>query len=234
MASSFLADERERPPGPAGLSLLLAAVLAGCATQLAPAPGADVVPGVGRAARDEQAGVEIIADAGAWRGVPPDLDEALTPILVTITNRGRRPIEIRYEHFALVTPAGGEFAALPPFAVEGVVYAPTTIVTPPLGFGVAPYLSPWYPGWSVWDGPFPYHAHYYETYYPAFERITLPTGDMIQKSLPEGVLQPGGRITGFVFFEEVEDVSRVTFVARLIDAAAEVSLGTLEIPFIVE
>jgi hypothetical protein len=57
---------------------------------------------------------------------------------------------------------------------------------------------------------------------------------MIVKALPEGVLEPGGRVTGFVYFEEVEDVPRVRFVAQLVNASTGARFGTLTIPFVVD
>lgn len=223
-------------------SLMLATLIAasGCATILVPAPGAHRVPGVGNGADARLDGVHVVAAAEAWSGFPSDLGDVVTPMLVTITNDGAHPLEVRYEHFALVTPGEVNFAALPPFQVTGVALAPIdtmgvgTVGT--VGFSVAPYLSPWYPGWSVYSGPFPFHSGYYGGYYGhylGFGHINLPTSDMIQRALPEGVLEPGGRISGFVYFERVFDVVRIAFVARLIAVGGQ-DLGTIQIPFIVD
>ncbi len=212
---------------------------AGCATTLVPAPGAHRVASVGYAAEAEQAGVHVVASAGAWRGFPSDLDDIVEPMLVTITNDSGRSLEIRYEHFDLLTPGGVIFAALPPFQITGVTFEPiypTGGSAMGFGFSVAPYLSPWYPGWTVYGGPFPFHSGYYTGYYgiySSYERITLPTGDMIQKALPEGVLEPGGRITGFLYFEQVTDVSRVAFVTRLVEVGGQ-PFGQIQIPFIAQ
>lgn len=217
---------------------LLALTAPGCATTLVPAPGAHRVAGVGHAADARMAGVHIVASAGAWSGFPSDLDDIVTPMLVTITNDGPRPLEIRYEHFALQTPGGVVFAALPPFQVKGFTLDPLNNLGPTAGFGfsVAPYLSPYYPGWTVYGGPFPFNSGYYGGYYgfySAFGQIRLPTSDMLQRALPEGVLAPGGRISGFVYFDHVLDVVRVAFVARLIEVGGQ-EFGMIGIPFVVD
>lgn len=217
---------------------LLALVAPGCATTLIPAPEAHRVPGVGHAADARLAGVHIVASAGTWSGFPSDLEDLVTPMLVTITNDGPRPLEIRYEHFALQTPGGVIFAALPPFQVTGFTLEPLGDFGPTVGFGfsVAPYLSPWYPGWSVYGGPFPFNSGYYGGYYGVYSsygQVRLPTGDMLQRALPEGVLAPGGRITGFVYFERVLDVVHVALVAHLVEVGGR-DLGVIEIPFIVD
>lgn len=222
---------------------LLALTTPGCATMLVPAPGAHRVAGVGYAADERQAGVHIVAAGEAWTGFPSDLDDIVTPLLVTITNDSDRTLEIRYEHFTLQTPGEVVFAALPPFQVSGFTLEriePLDTIGPMggfgLGFSVAPYLSPWYPGWSVYSGPFPFNSGYYGGYYGLYSgsgHIRLPTGDMIQRALPEGVLAPGGRISGFVYFERILDVVRVAFVAQLIEVGGQ-KFGTIHIPFIVE
>lgn len=216
---------------------IVAAAAGGCAAELEPAPGAELV--AEDAAIEREAGVEIVAAADAWRGYPDDLDAMLTPVLVTITNNSEADLQIRYEYFTLDYPAGGHFAALPPFQISGTTAervattGPVMPYGPVVGFGVAPYLSPWYPGWSVYGGPFPYSTGYYGTYYDSFSRIVLPTGDMIQKALPEGVLAPGGRVSGFIYFEEVEGARRVDFVAHLVNAGTGKEFGELRIPFLV-
>jgi hypothetical protein len=219
---------------------LLALTTPGCATMLVPGPGAHRVPGVGYAADAREAGIHVVASAEAWTGLPSDLDDFVTPLLVTITNDSERALEVRYENFALQTPGGVIFAALPPFQVTGFALEPldTMGIGPMVGYGfsVAPYLSPWYPGWSIYGGPFPFNSGYYGGYsgfYSSYGRVSLPTGDMIQRALPEGVLAPGGRISGFVYFERVIDVVRVAFVAHLIEVGGQ-AFGMVQIPFVVE
>jgi hypothetical protein len=63
--------------------------------------------------------------------------------------------------------------------------------------------------------------------------LELPTSDMLQRALPEGVLAPGGRISGFVYFDHVLDVVHVTFVAHLIEVGGD-ELGMIGIPFVVD
>jgi len=85
----------------------------------------------------------------------------------------------------------------------------------------------------VYGGAFPFDRGYYGEYYGqflGFGHIELPTGDMIQQAAPEGVLEPGGRISGFVYFERVFDVVRVAFVAQLVAVGGQ-DLGTIQIPF---
>ncbi|MEW6300382.1 MAG: hypothetical protein AB1671_22035 [Thermodesulfobacteriota bacterium] len=212
--------------------------LSGCATAtLQPAPWANIVPGPGAGAVAEQAGVRIEARAGAWRGIPTDLADVVTPLLVTLTNESAQPLRVRYQEFQLVSATGETFAALPPFAVEGTV---TQRIRPPLspffGFGVAPYLSPYYPWAAPFDGPFAFDPLYYHRYYPTFVRVRigLPTADMLEAALPEGVVEPQGRIAGFLYFERVgEEVARVDFRAELIDAQTEEDFGVITIPFLV-
>ncbi|MCY1063226.1 hypothetical protein OV090_00525 [Nannocystis sp. RBIL2] len=208
------------------------AALLGCAGNLEPAPESRRVPGIASSAVDEQAGIELVAVSDAWRGHPPELDELVTPVLVTLTNRSGRSLELRYEHFALVTPAGVRFAALPPVIVTGVAYGPVDLVYPPMGFGLAPYLSPWYPALSVWGGSFPFRADYYGNCYTSCQHFPLPDGELLQRALPEGVLSPGGRITGFLYFEELEDVRHINLMFELVDPNTGERFGGLDIPFV--
>jgi hypothetical protein len=72
------------------------------------------------------------------------------------------------------------------------------------GFYVAPYLRRHYPFFTPFNGPFLHDPFYYDSFHPAMKRVSLPTGDMVQKALPEGVLEPGGRITGFLYLETAD------------------------------
>ena len=216
------------------LGLLL--LLGGCAggVDLAPAPQADTVPtGPGRGAEAVKGGIRIAAFVDAWSARPEDLNEEVTPIRVRITNRGDDSISLRYRDFQL-TSQGRTFAAIPPYDVEGeIVKAIPTFGYPYRGFEVAPYLSPYYHDLTPFAGPFPYDAPYYGRYYPAALEIELPTQAMLELALPEGVLQPGGDVTGFLYFENVGDqVQRLIFRATPSNANTGEPIGTLTIPFV--
>jgi hypothetical protein len=209
-------------------------ILSGCTATLRPAPWVTPTAGPGDGTTATAGNIRVEARVNAWEGVPENLHEEVTPVLVTITNDGSQPVRIRYNEFRLVSPAGQSFAALPPFEIEGsVLETVTTMTYPPVGFGFAPYLSSYYPGMSLYYGPYAYDWFYYHRYYPVFRRVQLPTGDMIQKALPEGVLEPQGRVSGFLYFEEVSsDISRVDFRADIINAQTDQQFAEISIPFV--
>jgi hypothetical protein len=214
-----------------------AVALTGCAStpELVPAPNAQPAPpGPGKGAVAEVRGVTVIARSDAWSGFPPDLDR-VTPILVTIENDGAVPVRIRYNEFSLEAPStGASYAAIPPFDVRGTEVEPITRLGY-RGFWVAPYYAPYYPGLRPYYGAFPFDQYYYDQYYPTWVNIELPTGDMVQKALPEGVLDPGGRVTGCLYFRKVKrGAGTVEFTDKLVNAATGAALGTIRIPFEVE
>jgi hypothetical protein len=62
----------------------------------------------------------------------------------------------------------------------------------------------------------------------------LPTQDMVKRALPEGRLENGGTIAGFLYFQGVADRERqVILQAQLMDANTGEGLGELSIPFYV-
>lgn len=216
---------------------MISVSLGGCATtpELVPAPDAQPAPpGPGKGAIAEVSGVRVIARSDAWAGFPPDLDK-VTPILVTIENDGKVPLRIRYNEFSLVAPSTGKrYAAIPPFNIRGIEVEPITSLGYS-GFWVAPYYAPYYPRLRPYYGVFPFDSYYYDQYYPAWVDIQLPTGDMIQKALPEGVLDPGGRITGYLYFQNVDrDARMVEFTQELVDADNGERFGEVRIPFEVD
>jgi hypothetical protein len=55
---------------------------------------------------------------------------------------------------------------------------------------------------------------------------------MVRQALPQGTLEPGGTVTGFLYFQDVsEREGSVTLQARLVDARTGEQFGTLSIPF---
>ncbi len=215
-----------------GLSLLVA----GCAMgpELTPAPGANQVVGREDAAVAEVAGIRVMVQADAWTGVPPVLPE-LTPLQVSIENRSGRPLRIRCQQFALVTPSGRRYAALSPYRLEDAAGRPIMAPGFPYReFSFAPYYNP--TRWELpgWPGPFLYDPTYAHRYYSLWQ-APLPTEDMLGKALPEGVLAEDGYLrSGFLYFEEVdEEVPRLDFTFELVDAASGERFGAIRIPFVV-
>ncbi|MFW6040090.1 MAG: hypothetical protein ACOC9N_03335, partial [Gemmatimonadota bacterium] len=215
--------------------VLAAGLAAGCGgrAELEPGPGAQPAPpGPGGGAATTVDGVTVVARTEAWSGFPTRLEE-VTPVQVTIENESGRPLRVRYERIVLAAPTGQSYRAIPPFDVRGRERERVDGFRRD-GFFVAPHLRRYYPRARFYDGYFPYDPFYYDRYYPAFVDVNLPTGDMIQKALPEGVLMPGSRITGFLYFENVDDdLPRVDMRMELVDASTGERYGVATIPFTV-
>lgn len=230
-------------PLPAAAAALV--LLGACAHQnvLLPAPGAALAPDGGAAG--EAAGVRIDVKGDAWKGDPKNLGDFLTPVLVEISNGSDRPVQVRYSDFGLVGQSGFRYAALPPFKPMGTAYGSrdTEIGVEPAGhrgppamhashrhFFVAPYQAPYYGYFSPWPYPFGFDSGYWGQYYYSWVE-PLPTPTMMNDALPEGVLEPGGSIGGFVYFQNVTPrEGRVNFVAHLIDARTQESIGEILVP----
>jgi len=221
-------------------SALAAVSLVACSgnpPDLAPAPGAMPAPaGPGSGATATVEDVTVEARAGAWNGTPKNLEAESIPLLVEITNNSDRPLRLRYNEMQLVAPNGQTFNAIPPFRVEGDVAENVDVRFRGSGFLVAPYLSRYYPIYDPFTGAFFFDRVYYDRFVPASINVELPTADMIAMALPEGVLEPGGSISGFLYFEDVEDLNipSVDFTLALVDAKTEDRIGTVQIPFIVQ
>ncbi|MEX2260771.1 MAG: hypothetical protein WD696_02405 [Bryobacteraceae bacterium] len=216
-----------------------ALLVTGCTeSRLRPAPGANVLPGDPVTAVAETEGVRIAVRPNAWKGNPSDLGDYVTPLKVNLTNRSGRPLRVRYNEFTLVSPQNFRYAAIPPFRLEGSIGRTTLAPIDPYfgwsGFSVVPYYSPYYRfGMGTWGGPFAWDRGYYGSYYTTW-RQPLPTSDMLEKAIPEGVLNSGGNLEGYLYFQKVEEqFPSVTFQADLMNADTEERFGAIQIPFVV-
>ena len=166
------------------IGFCIAILSAGCAMgpELTPALAANRVVGLEDAAVAEAAGVRTVVRADAWTGVPAALPE-LTPLQTSIENHSGRPLRIQYHQFALVTPSGRRYAALPPYKLEGPAVTSGPIMAPGFpyrDFSFAPYYNPTPLGLRGWPGPFPYDPDYGSRYYSLW-RAPLPTEDMLER-----------------------------------------------------
>ncbi len=218
-------------------ALIFASVLVGfgCGKHWKPAPMANVLPGTKDTAFAQVDGVRVAVNPDAWKANPSDLTEVLTPLKTTIENNSTEQLCVAYREFSLVTATGFHYSVIPPYKIEGSIARVT--VTPRFaysGFWLSPYYSSWYgPGFATWRGPWAYDPFYY----PSYEvwRQPIPTQDMLELAIPEGVLDAGGKVSGFLYFPKVDPkVKQVTFAGNLVGAKTQIEFGELEIPFVIE
>jgi hypothetical protein len=180
-----------------------------------------------------KSGVTLEVDPEAWRGEPARFDKVL-PVLVRITNDGDVPLRIRHSDFALVTETGERVVATPPFELEGILTVVDYTEADPFDiryrypvrlFRFGPYGRIGYIG-------YPYSPFYD---YDTFRRVELPTPDMVSGALAESVVEPGDRVTGFVYFVDDDDhvdldhAGHVTFEAELVNAETRQPIDTIGI-----
>ena len=175
------------------------------------------------AASTTEAGVEMVATTGAWRGWPSDLSRFVMPIHVRVVNGGSIPLRIRHEDFALVPPTGRQLASVLPQDLRGVTYRPPPAALPSAGFALGAQGYAGEADWvmrdqTLWTSSEPVGR--------VGEQFALPTPDVLDRALREGVLEPGDAMSGFVYFERLpEPAASVQMTARLIDARNGDSLG---------
>lgn len=231
--------------------LLTAAILSGCASAvLLPAPNARTVVGASTTLFDEVDGVRVTVQADAWQGARSVLGH-VQPMRVTIDNHSRSTIRVRYGDFALVSTNGRRYAALPPFRVEGELLSPMLSVgfspfsAPGFAyrrFYVAPYFAPLYPGIPVYRRSYVFFdPGYYAIWHADFARSIRPSVEVLALALPEGVLEPDGQVSGFLYFRTLDpDAGAAVFRASIVavhDGVAAVGgtvLGELSLPFVVD
>lgn len=217
-------------------SALFLAACSRTVANLSPAPGVAVVPGPGAGASTTVDSVQVIARAQAWKGNPSDLSTKVTPLLLELQNNGNRDVLLRYNQISLTDADGHRFNVMPPYDINATLTQAYTIENPFYGFRgyeVAPYLARWYPRMLRYRGAFAYDPAYYSPYITRYEQVQLPTADMIQRALPEGVLSPKGHAEGFVYFEALHrDARTLTLAMNLVDANSGSVIGTAEIPFV--
>jgi hypothetical protein len=103
------------------------------------------------------------------------------------------------------------------------------------GYRVHGGLRPYY-GWGVgyWGGPWFYPPYYGDwvfywgpAYYPA-----RPSIEVLESGLPEGVLPPGARVSGFLYFKRATGANQgaLDLSWDIRDAQTGASLGSLHVP----
>ena len=213
------------------------------AANLKPASTANMVAHLEEAAVSQVKGVQVIVQTDQWPG-PQPIQNEVTPVRVVIDNKSETALRLRYNDFALIADDGTRYAALPLYRIVGSIPEPVidtgyTAITEPHfvyhAFTVAPFYANIYPTMMAYRGTFAYDPFYYDTYNAYWINLPLPTQEMFKRALPEGVLDVGGRIEGYLYFERVsDDQSRVTFRADLSSTQSNQFFGEVRIPFNVQ
>ncbi|ROO29802.1 hypothetical protein [Salinisphaera japonica] len=216
--------------------------LAGCGGGVNLKPASSIGPNgdSNRSVVDAVNGVQMRVKTGQWDGDASVLRD-VTPMHVRIENESDQPIRLSYDNFALVAAATGQrFAALPPIAIDGSVERSANVVGSPgftsSGFAVAPYYSSSYPGMNAYSTAYGYDSGYYNNYTRRWAdyNVKLPTPYMREVAIPDGVIEPGGMIEGFLYFEKVptDKIAGVDFRATLVNAESGNRFGQISVPFI--
>lgn len=200
-------------------------------------------------------GVHVRVDGDAWRGEPARLPEVVTPVKVTIENSSGRPMRIAYLDLSL--DGKKHYRALPlvshdvPLSVRQNAPALRLVVNEPVapeapadpqrpkprfqskGFFVAQFYKKQYPAYEPWPRSINTRSPT-ESISNALLAANLPSADMVADGLPEGVLESGGMVSGYLFFDRVEPKeTRVNFNLRLTDPDSTEQFGQITIPLAV-
>jgi hypothetical protein len=218
------------------LATLLASVGA-CTSEPELLPASGYTSAIGRRslAVESRSGVTVTADGSAWDSSPEKLATEVTPVWVTLQNATGRSLRVQYDEFTLRGASGAIYIALAPYVLRASKSRPVFEV-PDGGyfdrFQVAAYLAPFYPWLQVWNGPLPYGPSIYSVAW----RASLPTDGMLDRALPEGVLENGGIASGYLYFQKVGTrEGEVTFLAGLQEPTGERQpahqMASIDIPF---
>jgi hypothetical protein len=173
------------------------------------------------------AGAKITVDGAAWNGDPFWANSSVLPVQVTIENHSGRPLSVSAGQFSLVGKTGVKYRALPlvplqdpldkPLPDRGAAMGPVArALFYARGFYVAPNMSGVYPRFAVFP-MFTYDVDYYRTSYKGWPG-SLPSMDMLSRALPDGVVDDGGIVSGFVYFPMLPSSERhVRFDLQLVD-----------------
>jgi hypothetical protein len=219
-------------------ALTLATVACQRRPELVPASGAAHARGMKDAVQAVQSSVRVIAQVRDWPG-PAEIADVVTPLRIVIDNGSPQALQIRYDDFEIRAPNGATYRAVPPAHTRGVVVDTDAPVTPKFrynGFYAAPYYRDYYQGVPLYGGSFAHDAPYYDAHFPYWQaKAVLPTAEMLARALPEGVLNPGGKLDGYLYFEKVheKDGAAVDLRVRLRPAGRVDPLVAVSMPFVV-
>lgn len=166
-----------------GMAVMLTFAGCGGGTTLQPVAGPGVPPSV-----QDLGSLRVSVTAGAWQFRPRSLTEHVLPFLVAIRNLGPQPVPISRGDFLLLDDANRQYLSLAPTEALALVGSSSS------GVAVAPSIGV---GGSTGGGG---------TIFGGGLGISLggyggvDARDVIPRALPEGPVQPGAEVQGFLYF----------------------------------
>lgn len=219
------------PPAALRLVLLLLAPCACRASHDSAHPDA-ILPAPG--------GIAVSATADAWPG-DASVPRHVAVVRVAVRNDGDRPLRLYLEDMRLLDDRGDVHAPLPLYDIDDAVDGSGQVLRPAHDpfpdfhherFLVAGAYRPFYPALPVHRPPRgsassdELRDHDHGERYDEWRLMPpLPTPRMVDLAIPEGVVDSGGYVSGFVFFERVDDSVGATFVLDLVDADSGERVG---------
>ena len=196
------------------LAVSAVVLAAGCSSsldqRLRPADGAHRLKGWEWSAVDGDNQIEVIAQTGVWPGDARLLD-LVEPIRVRIGNYGDRPVHLHYDRIRLLAADGRSYA---PLSTDAARSGSTS--TPRFKhrkFAVAPYYGEAYGSVPVYTGSFLGSTRARGRLTPSSD---FPTVEMVDWSIPEGVIDVSGHVDGYLFFAVPAELERAHFQAVLV------------------
>jgi len=184
--------------------------------------------------------VTVTVSSDAWNG-NDEVKKEVTPLKIKVENNNEKPIEITYDKLSLVTKDGDLYAALPIYDVRGdldkaeLIMEDTITVKTEMNYDRF-YLYPMYTH-VINDVPVSQYQYfgkesYYKKYYADWKDTGMPTSAMRNLALPEGTLENGGSISGFVYFQKVDpDLKEITLNMAIVNAESDLVINSIKVPF---
>lgn len=191
-------------------------------------------------------GAEVGAQAGVQIRVAPVMrtsryaNEAdYRPVEVEIRNESEHPLRIGYDNFALEGPGAASANAVPVLWLDDSghdlpgIGGAATLGWGQRNFEVAGDYAEMYPALRAYEGDFrSTTVDAYRARRPSgIEPSVLRDSMLLLASIPEGVIRPGGRVEGMLWFDAMEgDPASVTFTADLVNARTGQQFGEITVP----
>jgi hypothetical protein len=161
------------------------------------------------------------------------------PAHVEIRNRSDRPLRVRYDAFALEAGGAPQAGAVPVLLIDRAgdnmpgVGGLSGAAWERRDFEIAGDYAVLYPDMPAYEGAFEATTvDAYRSRAGSAEPAGIRDQELLASTIPEGVIRPGGRVEGTLWFENIDQAdSTLAFTMDLVDASTGEEFGTIQVPF---